>query len=111
MNTYFATTAPGLKPFARQEAIELDLLNEPVTSADAIALTEPGGVTFKGELEALYRANLHLRTASRVLARLGNFFTPKPIPTCLKGLPACPGNVSCTRGNQSICVSVAINPG
>jgi len=34
-------------------------------------------VTFKGELEALYRANLHLRTASRVLARLGNFFYAK----------------------------------
>jgi hypothetical protein len=31
-------------------------------------------VTFKGGLAALYRANLHLRTTSRILARLGNFF-------------------------------------
>ena len=33
-----------------------------------------GGVTFKGDLSALTLANLHLRTASRILARLGNFF-------------------------------------
>lgn len=34
-------------------------------------LPERGGVGFDGDLTALYRANLHLRTASRVLARLG----------------------------------------
>jgi putative N6-adenine-specific DNA methylase len=34
----------------------------------------PGGVAFTGGLPELYRANLHLRTASRVLARLGSSF-------------------------------------
>jgi putative N6-adenine-specific DNA methylase len=29
---------------------------------------------FKGDLSMLYRANLHLRTASRILVRLGQFF-------------------------------------
>jgi putative N6-adenine-specific DNA methylase len=73
MDTYFAVTAPGLEPFTRQEALELNLVP---ASADI----EPGGMTFKGDLGALYRANLHLRTASRVLARLGNFFYAKTYP-------------------------------
>ncbi|HEY9515163.1 MAG TPA: THUMP domain-containing protein, partial [Gemmatimonadaceae bacterium] len=34
---------------------------------------EPGGVAFSGSLESLYSANLHLRTASRVLVRVGEF--------------------------------------
>ena len=69
MNSYFAVTAPGLEPFAYQELTALNLL--PATG-DHIAT--PGGVEFKGDLANLYRANLHLRTASRILARLGNFF-------------------------------------
>ncbi len=77
MNTYFAVTAPGLEPFTRQEAVELDLIPAPATATETATELEPGGVTFKGELDALYRANLHLRTASRVLARLGNFFYAK----------------------------------
>ncbi len=32
-----------------------------------------GGVTFTGDRAALYRANLHLRTANRILVRLGDF--------------------------------------
>jgi putative N6-adenine-specific DNA methylase len=35
---------------------------------------EVGGVEFRGALADLYRANLHLRTASRVLLHLGSFF-------------------------------------
>lgn len=34
---------------------------------------EPGGVAFIAAPDALYRANLHLRTATRVLVRLGDF--------------------------------------
>ncbi len=34
---------------------------------------EPGGVAFRGGLQVLYRANLMLRTATRVLLRLGEF--------------------------------------
>ncbi|NTV37721.1 MAG: class I SAM-dependent RNA methyltransferase, partial [Anaerolineales bacterium] len=67
MDTYFAVTAPGLEPFTAAELRTLFPDLEP-------AAPEPGGVTFRGDLAALYRANLHLRTANRVLARLGNFF-------------------------------------
>ena len=34
---------------------------------------EPGGVAFAGRAEHVYRANLWLRTASRVVARMGEF--------------------------------------
>jgi len=74
MNTYFAVTAPGLEPFTQQESIKIGLLPAPTISDNSTTEAETGGVVFKGELEALYRANLHLRTANRVLARLGNFF-------------------------------------
>lgn len=84
MDTYFAVTAPGLEPFTRQEVLELDLISASVISSEADAQTETGGVTFKGDLTALYRANLHLRTASRVLARLGNFFYAKSYPDLLE---------------------------
>ena len=97
MDSYFAVTAPGLESFTAEELRGLNLA--PATSTEEIhrevgkdaklfvedkeqlhvlpplaVQSEPGGVAFKGDLEALYRANLHLRTASRILARLGNFF-------------------------------------
>ena len=61
--SYFAVSAPGL---------------EPITAAELGALAiggaaSPGGVSFSGGRAELYRANLHLRTASRVLVRLGSF--------------------------------------
>ena len=34
---------------------------------------DTGGIEFKGDIEAIYRANLFLRTASRVLLRMGDF--------------------------------------
>ena len=43
-------------------------------SLNLIPQVEAGGVTFTSSLEGLYRANLHLRTASRILARVGQFF-------------------------------------
>jgi putative N6-adenine-specific DNA methylase len=74
MDSYFAVIAPGLEPFTAEELRSLDLL----------PVLEPGGITFKGDLSALYRANLHLRTASRVLARLGNFFYATSFPELQK---------------------------
>jgi putative N6-adenine-specific DNA methylase len=65
LDSFFAVSAPGLEPFTALELHVLDL---------ASVSEEPGGVLFRGDLAALYRANLHLRTASRILARLGNFF-------------------------------------
>lgn len=37
------------------------------------AQTVPGGVTFQGGWQDVWRANLHLRGATRVLARIGSF--------------------------------------
>lgn len=60
----FAVTAPGLEALATSEL-------ERVGAADARA-TE-GGVAFTASRRLLYDANLHLRTASRVLVRVGEF--------------------------------------
>ena len=74
MASFFVVTAPGLEEFTAQGLRSLAI--EPVL--------EPGGMLFKGDLCALYRANLHLRTASRVLARLGNFFFATTFPELQK---------------------------
>jgi putative N6-adenine-specific DNA methylase len=59
----FAVTAPGLE---RVCAAEL--------AAYGIAgVAEDGGVSWRGELESLYRANLWSRTASRIIVRAGEF--------------------------------------
>jgi putative N6-adenine-specific DNA methylase len=60
----FAVTAPGLEALTGRELEQLGL--PPIG-------TEPGGVSFQGSLLDLARANLWLRTASRVLLRLGSF--------------------------------------
>jgi len=80
MPELFAVTAPGLAPIAAQELRRLDLLPAaaPPTSAGmrpqgGARNEEQGGVAFDSDLVAIYRANLHLRTASRVLVRLGEF--------------------------------------
>jgi putative N6-adenine-specific DNA methylase len=71
----FAATAPGLKPFALIELQDLGLA--PAVEGQKggqVHLEEgAGGVAFQGSHEDLFRANLHLRTASRVLVRLGEF--------------------------------------
>ena len=60
----FAIAAPGLEPVV---ARELRALGIDGVRADA------GGVAFTGGRAAMYRANLHLRTASRVVARVAEF--------------------------------------
>jgi putative N6-adenine-specific DNA methylase len=60
----FATCAPGLEPYLERELRALNVAGLNVV---------PGGVAFSGGLPELYRANLHLRTAGRVLVRLGRF--------------------------------------
>lgn len=84
MDTYFTVTAPGIESITALELARLRLLpaeslpavkdaeNRP--SAYATAPFQPStfnALHFKGGPEALYRANLHLRTASRILVRLG----------------------------------------
>jgi putative N6-adenine-specific DNA methylase len=65
---FFAVTAPGLAGFCAAEMARFGLKKGSV-SADI----DPGGVAFSGDRMVLYRANLHLRTASRILVRLGEF--------------------------------------
>lgn len=60
----YAVTAPGLEAVTAGELAALGL---------AVAGTEAGGVAFTVDRRGLYAANLHLRTASRVLVRLASF--------------------------------------
>lgn len=59
----FASAAPGLESIAAGELKTLGLRGR----------QEIGGVAFGGDLDRLYEANLWLRTASRVVVRLGRF--------------------------------------
>jgi putative N6-adenine-specific DNA methylase len=73
----FAVCAPGLEPFTNHELRQLGLaiLSGPdVRVSRQGRVHDVGGVEFKGALRDLYRANLHLRTASRVLVRFGAFY-------------------------------------
>ena len=70
MDQFFAVCAPGLETFLEHELQRLGLPASPA----APAVQAAGGVGFQGDLRDLYRANLWLRTASRVLVRLGAFY-------------------------------------
>ncbi|QDU65009.1 THUMP domain-containing class I SAM-dependent RNA methyltransferase [Engelhardtia mirabilis] len=60
----FATCAPGLEPVLHEE---LRVLKAPK------AERQVGGVRFNGDQRLIWEANLRLRTAIRVLLRLGRF--------------------------------------
>jgi len=64
----FAITTPGLESVTAQEINNLG-----VREAHVIF----GGVGFFGSRQILYQTNLHLRTASRILLRLGSFRATK----------------------------------
>lgn len=63
---YFAITTPGVEEYCVQELISLG-----IDPSDLAA--EAGGVTFAGRLVDCQRANLHLRTATRILMRIDTF--------------------------------------
>jgi putative N6-adenine-specific DNA methylase len=69
----FASTAPGLESIAAGELRAKREGGSGKREAAVRGKQEVGGVSFSGDLEALYKANLWLRTASRVLVRLGQF--------------------------------------
>ena len=60
----FVVAPPGLEELCRTELRQIGLTPDPV---------EPGGVAFPATHEQLYRANLQLRVASRVLVRVASF--------------------------------------
>lgn len=59
----FAIAAPGLEPLVARELVQLG--EHP--------RIEEGGVTWQGDARSVLRANLWLRTASRVLVRIARF--------------------------------------
>jgi putative N6-adenine-specific DNA methylase len=63
---YFAATAPGAETLCHRELSALALSEQDSTVVK-------GGVEFKGVLQDCYLANLHLRTANRILMRIYNF--------------------------------------
>lgn len=69
MSELFAVSAPGLESFTAAELAALGLAPGAAERDD-----DEGGVSFQGGLREIYRANLHLRTASRVLLRFGQFY-------------------------------------
>lgn len=69
----FAVTAPGLESITAGELATREEGSGKAEAGWVRGKQEPGGVSFAGNLETLYRANLWLRTASRVLVRLGQF--------------------------------------
>ncbi|MGH2522184.1 MAG: THUMP domain-containing class I SAM-dependent RNA methyltransferase, partial [Anaerolineales bacterium] len=78
----FAVTTPGLETFTAQELQDLTPLPGAARHPSPLwergegpgVGGEAGGLEFRASLRDLYRANLHLRTASRVLVRLGEFY-------------------------------------
>lgn len=77
MERLFAVSAPGLEPYTAQELEHLGLGRHQAApqEIDGGSLEEDaGGIEFEGSLLDLYRANLQLRTATRLLVRLGEFY-------------------------------------
>ncbi len=69
MSELFAVCGPGLEQFTFAELSTLGLKPGAI-EADP----EEGGITFQGGQLEIYLANLHLRTASRILLRFGQFY-------------------------------------
>jgi putative N6-adenine-specific DNA methylase len=65
-HSFFAVTLPGYEELCRQEL-------KGMGSPPSLDPPVKGGVAFSGRLTDLYQANLHLRTAGRVLLRLADF--------------------------------------
>ena len=69
----FAVCTPGLEPFTSHELRQLKLPLSP--HGENGRGNERGGVEFECSLIDVYRCNLQLRTASRVLVRFGSFYS------------------------------------
>lgn len=79
-NRYFAVTTPGFETICAQELSALG-----VTDLQVLV----GGVEFSGGLQELYLANLWLRSAVRVLVRVGEV-QARDFPTLYKRLQRLP---------------------
>jgi putative N6-adenine-specific DNA methylase len=63
---FFAVVTPGFEDLLYQEILSLPIVSEDVSKLQ-------GGVLFRGKVHDGYKANLHLRTASRILMRIVEF--------------------------------------
>jgi len=78
---FFAATAPGVEKLCLDELLslaqvpDLSLVQVPDLNQSSVKNVKevPGGVEFKGRLHDCYLANLQLRTANRILMRIGEF--------------------------------------
>ncbi len=68
----FAVCAPGLEAVTTAELRGLGISPLGPSTGDSPSGGE-GGIEFNADMESLFRANLQLRTASRILLRLGTF--------------------------------------
>ncbi len=80
VNTFFVVVPPGFEEICQQELALLGI--------DAHFVAR-GGLGFSGGLRELYLANLWLRSASRILVRLGNV-SARDFPTLFKRLSRLP---------------------
>lgn len=69
MNEYYVITPPGVEEITKGELADLGIE----------AKAEHGGLTFKGDLVDMYKANYFLRTANRVIARIGQPFYARSV--------------------------------
>ncbi len=79
-NKYFIVTAPGFERICAKEMSDLGI--QPINIVR-------GGVEFTGGLKELYLANLWLRSASRILVRLGDVVA-RDFPTLFQRLSRLP---------------------
>jgi putative N6-adenine-specific DNA methylase len=79
---FFAATPPGFETICLQELLKL----KPVAGK---ARATAGGVEFEGRLEVGYHANLNLRSANRILMRVGTFKAThfRQLEKSLRGIP------------------------
>lgn len=79
-NRYFAVTTPGFEKVCAGELIALGIADPEIMV---------GGVEFSGGLQELYRANLWLRSAARILVRVDEL-QARDFPTLFKRLQRLP---------------------
>jgi len=96
MEKLFAVCTPGLEVFAAQELQQLGLMRRHEIGSSA----EPGGIEFEGSYQDVYRANLSLRTVSRVLVRLVSFTLPN-FPNSVGRRAVCFGKTISLRDDRS----------
>ncbi len=91
MHSCFAVTAPGIEAITADELRSLGI--EPQG-------TEPGGVAFEASSADLFRLNIQLRTASRLLLRLASFHA-RSFPELERHARTAPWNGVLRPGDQA----------